>query len=123
KAGLGDPGRPLGCLLLLGPTGVGKTESAKALASRPFGSDERLGRFDMSEFAAWGSSRRLVDGPGGQGLLTRRVREQPFGVVLLDEIEKAEPAVFDVLLQVLGEGRLTDGTGSTVSFRHVILLL
>jgi ATP-dependent Clp protease ATP-binding subunit ClpC len=123
KAGLGDPGRPLGSLLLLGPTGVGKTESAKALATWLFGSPDRLVRFDMSEFGGWGAARRLVDGPGGQGLLTKRVREQPFGIVLFDEIEKAEPAVFDVLLQVLGEGRLTDGTGSTVSFRHTIVLL
>ncbi|MEQ1566812.1 MAG: AAA family ATPase [Myxococcota bacterium] len=123
KAGLSDPGRPLGSLLLLGPTGVGKTESAKALASWMFGDDDRLVRFDMSEFGGLGAARRLVDGPGGQGLLTRKVREQPFGVVLLDEVEKAEPAVFDVLLQVLGEGRLTDGTGSTVSFRHTVVIL
>lgn len=123
KSGLSDPSRPLGSLLLLGPTGVGKTESAKALAGWLFGADDRLVRFDMSEFAAYGSARRLVDGPGGQGLLTKRVREQPFGVLLFDEIEKAEPGVYDLLLQVLGEGRLTDGTGATVSFRQAIVLL
>lgn len=123
KAGLQDPTKPLGSLLMLGPTGVGKTESAKALAAWLFGSDDRLVRFDMSEFAALGSARRLVEGPGGQGALTRRVREQPFCVLLFDEIEKAEPGVFDVLLQVLGEARLTDGAGATVSFRHCIVIL
>ena len=123
KAGLADPGKPFGSFLLLGPTGVGKTESAKALANWLFGSDDRLVRLDMSEFAAHGSAQRLVQGPGGQGLLTRKVREQPFGVVLFDEIEKAEPGVYDVLLQALGEGRLTDGTGVTVSMRHTIVLL
>ncbi|MEZ4237898.1 MAG: AAA family ATPase [Myxococcota bacterium] len=128
KAGLTDPGRPMASLLLLGPTGVGKTESAKALAGWLYGGGQgdggdRLVRFDMSEFGGLGAARRLVDGPGGQGLLTRRVREQPYCVLLFDEIEKAEPAVFDVLLQVLGEGRLTDGTGVTVSFRHAVVLL
>jgi ATP-dependent Clp protease ATP-binding subunit ClpC len=123
KAGLGDPDKPLGSFLLMGPTGVGKTESAKALAGWLFGSQDRLVRLDMSEFGAWGSARRLIDGPGGQGLLTRKIREKPFCVLLLDEVEKAEPGVFDVLLQVLGEGRLTDGTGATVSFRHVIILM
>ncbi len=122
-AGLSDPDKPLGSFLLMGPTGVGKTESAKALAAWLFGSAERMVRLDMSEFGALGSARRLVDGPGGQGLLTTKVREQPFGVLLLDEVEKAEPGVFDVLLQVLGEGRLTDGTGMTVSFRHTIVLM
>jgi len=123
KAGLADPGKPLGSLLLMGPTGVGKTESAKALATWLFGGTERLVRFDLSEYGALGSAQRLVDGPGGQGLLTRAVREQPFSLLLFDEVEKAEPGVFDVLLQVLGEGRLTDGTGHTVDLSHTIVLL
>jgi ATP-dependent Clp protease ATP-binding subunit ClpC len=124
KTGLADPSRPLGAFLLLGPTGVGKTESALALAEYLFGDTSRLARFDMAEYAAPGSAARLVgEGGGQQGGLARRVREQPFGVVLLDEVEKADAGVHDLLLQVLGEGRLTDGTGRTVSFRNTVVLL
>jgi ATP-dependent Clp protease ATP-binding subunit ClpC len=124
KTGLADPSRPLGAFLLLGPTGVGKTESALALAEYLFGDTARLARFDMAEYAAPGSAARLVgEGGGQQGGLARRVREQPFGVVLLDEVEKADAGVHDLLLQVLGEGRLTDGTGRTVSFRNTVVLL
>ncbi|NTX01507.1 AAA family ATPase [Myxococcus sp. CA040A] len=124
KTGLADPSRPLGAFLLLGPTGVGKTESALALAEYLFGDIARLARFDMAEYAAPGSAGRLVGEVGGQqGGLARRVREQPFGVVLLDEVEKADAGVHDLLLQVLGEGRLTDGTGRTVSFRNTVVLL
>ncbi|MBL8685576.1 MAG: ATP-dependent Clp protease ATP-binding subunit [Myxococcales bacterium] len=124
KTGMSDPLRPLGSFLFLGPTGVGKTESALSLAHYLFGDDRRVARFDMSEYAAPGSAQRLIsDSPGGQGSLTRRVREQPFGVVLLDEIEKADAGVHDLLLQILGEGRLTDGSGRTVSFRNTVVVL
>jgi|LNFM01.1.fsa_nt_gb ATP-dependent Clp protease ATP-binding subunit ClpC len=124
KTGMSDPSRPLGSFLFLGPTGVGKTESALSLAHYLFGDERRVARFDMSEYAAPGSAPRLTsDAPGGQGSLTRRVREQPFGVVLLDEIEKADVGVHDLLLQILGEGRLTDGSGRTVSFRNTVVVL
>jgi ATP-dependent Clp protease ATP-binding subunit ClpC len=102
---------------------VGKTESALALASWLFGDEKRLARFDMAEFAAPGSAERLVATAGAESTLARRVREQPFGVVLLDEIEKADAGVHDLLLQILGEGRLTDGTGRLVSFRNTIVVL
>jgi ATP-dependent Clp protease ATP-binding subunit ClpC len=124
KARLSDPDRPLAAFLFLGPTGVGKTETAKALATFLFGGVDRLVRLDMNEFAAGGAAARLVgtfDSP--EGLLTGRVRRQPFSVVLLDEIEKAHPDVFDVLLQVLGEGRLTDAHGRTVDFTDCIIIL
>ena len=123
KAGLNDPGRPLGSFLFMGPTGVGKTESALALTEYLFGDRKRLVRFDLGEYAAPGSALRLVDGADGQGALTRPVREQPFSVVLLDEVEKADSGVHDLLLQVLGEGRLTDGTGRTVRFDHTLLIM
>lgn len=123
KTGLADPGRPLGSFLLLGPTGVGKTESALSLTAYLFGDEKRLIRMDMSEYAAPGSGIRLVDGPLGEGLLTSKVRAQPFGVVLLDEVEKADGSVHDLLLQLLGEGRLTDATGRTVSFRNTVVIL
>ncbi len=120
KAGLSDPKRPLGSFLFAGPTGVGKTESAKALATWLFGDAGRLVRVDMSELAAPGSAWRLLEGPSS---LTARVRERPFTVVLLDEVEKADPGVFDVLLQVLDEGRLTDSSGQLTSFAHTIVLM
>lgn len=123
KAGLNDPTKPLGSFLFMGPTGVGKTESALTLAAYLFGDAKRLVRFDMSEYGYPGSGLRLVDGPGGEGELTKPVREQPFSVLLFDEVEKADPSVYDVLLQVLGEGRLTDGTGRTVRFTHTIVIM
>jgi ATP-dependent Clp protease ATP-binding subunit ClpC len=123
KTNLADPKRPLGSFLLLGPTGVGKTESALALAAYLFGDAKRLARFDMAEYAAPGSAQRLVEAGGAESSLAKRVREQPFGVVLLDEIEKADGGVHDLLLQILGEGRLTDGTARTVSFRNTIVVL
>jgi ATP-dependent Clp protease ATP-binding subunit ClpC len=124
KTGLCDPSRPLGAYLLLGPTGVGKTESALSLCSYLFGDEKRLTRFDMAEYAAFGSAQRLITAGNAQGgSLTARVRAQPFGVVLLDEIEKADAGVHDLLLQLLGEGRLTDSAGRTVSFRNTVVLL
>ena len=124
KTGLCDPSRPLGAYLLLGPTGVGKTESALSLCAYLFGDEKRLTRFDMAEYAAPGSAHRLVTSGSAQGgSLTGRVREQPFGVVLLDEIEKADSGVHDLLLQLLGEGRLTDSSGRTVSFRNTVVML
>jgi ATP-dependent Clp protease ATP-binding subunit ClpC len=123
KTGLCDPSRPLGAYLLLGPTGVGKTESALSLCAYLFGDEKRLVRFDMGEYAAPGSAARLLASGAAQGSLTAKVREQPFGVVLLDEIEKADGGVHDLLLQLLGEGRLTDAGGRTVSFRNTVVLL
>lgn len=123
KASLDDPDRPLGSFLFMGPTGVGKTESALTLAEYLFGARERVIRFDMSEYGYPGSAARLVGVGRQEGDLTRKVREQPFCVLLLDEVEKADPEVFDILLQVLGEGRLTDGTGRLVRFRHAIIIM
>lgn len=123
KTGLCDPSRPLGAYLLLGPTGVGKTESALSLGAFLFGDEKRVVRIDMAEYAAPGSASRLIAGGAAQGSLTVKVREQPFGVVLLDEIEKADGSVHDLLLQLLGEGRLTDAHGRMVSFRNTVVLM
>jgi ATP-dependent Clp protease ATP-binding subunit ClpB len=129
RAGLADPSRPYGSFLFLGPTGVGKTELTRALADFLFDSDEHLIRIDMSEFMEKHSVARLIGAPPGYvgyeegGYLTEAVRRKPYSVVLLDEVEKAHPDVFNVLLQVLDDGRLTDGQGRTVDFRNTVIVM
>ena len=124
RAGLNPPDRPMGTYLFIGPTGVGKTQTALTLAEYLFGSEDRLLRFDMSEYQDRWSAARLVGRTRGEaGQLVRRVREQPFQVILLDELEKAHESVFDILLQVLGEGRLTDALGQTVSFTNTVVIM
>jgi ATP-dependent Clp protease ATP-binding subunit ClpB len=129
RAGLQDPDRPIGVFLFLGPTGVGKTELARALAEFMFDSQDAMVRIDMSEYMEKHSVSRLVGAPPGYvgydegGQLTEAVRRRPYAVVLLDEIEKAHPDVFNTLLQVMDDGRLTDGQGRTVSFKNTVLIM
>lgn len=124
KAGLCDPGRPYGVFLFTGPTGTGKTEMAKALAEYLFGDESRLVRLDMSEYNVPGSASRLIgDRWQPQGILTSRVRAQPFCVVLLDEVEKADPSVLNLMLQLFDDGRLTDAAGEVADFRHSVVIM
>ncbi|MFB9972344.1 ATP-dependent Clp protease ATP-binding subunit [Allobacillus sp. SKP2-8] len=129
RAGLKDPKRPIGSFIFLGPTGVGKTELARALASTMFGDEDAMIRIDMSEYMEKHATSRLVGSPPGYvgydegGQLTEKVRQKPYSVILLDEIEKAHPEVFNILLQVLEDGRLTDSKGRTVDFRNTILIM
>src|SRR5262249_23724210 len=126
KAGLNDPNKPLGVFLFVGPTGVGKTELARALAEHLFGDAARLIRLDMSEFATYEAFERLI-GQGYRGaepgLLTSAVRDHPFSVLLFDEIEKAHPNIYNLCLQVFDAGRLTDTQGRTADFRRTIIIL
>ena len=129
RAGLSDPNRPYGSFLFLGPTGVGKTELCKALAGFLFDSEDHLIRIDMSEFMEKHSVARLIGAPPGYvgyeegGYLTEAVRRKPYSVILLDEVEKAHPDVFNVLLQVLDDGRMTDGQGRTVDFKNTVIVM
>jgi ATP-dependent Clp protease ATP-binding subunit ClpB len=129
RAGLSDPNRPNGSFLFLGPTGVGKTELSKALAEFLFDTEESMVRIDMSEFMEKHSVARMIGAPPGYvgyeegGYLTEAVRRRPYSVILLDEVEKAHPDVFNVLLQVLDDGRLTDGQGRTVDFRNTVIVM
>ena len=129
RAGLKDPHRPMGSFLFLGPTGVGKTELAKALAENLFGDERALLRFDMSEYMEKHTASRLIGAPPGYvgyeegGRLTSAVKRRPYSIVLLDEIEKAHPDIFNLLLQIMEDGRLTDGQGVTVDFRNCVILM
>ena len=129
RAGLQDPNRPIGSFLFLGPTGVGKTELARALAEFLFDDEQAMVRIDMSEYMEKHTVSRLIGAPPGYvgyeegGQLTEAVRRRPYAVVLLDEIEKAHPDVFNVLLQVLDDGRLTDGQGRTVDFKNTVVIM
>ena len=129
RAGLSDPNRPIGSFLFLGPTGVGKTELCKTLAKFLFDSEDAMVRIDMSEFMEKHSVSRLVGAPPGYvgyeegGYLTEAVRRRPYSVILLDEVEKAHTDVFNILLQVLDDGRLTDGQGRTVDFRNTVVIM
>ncbi|KPV44178.1 ATP-dependent Clp protease ATP-binding subunit [Alicyclobacillus ferrooxydans] len=129
RAGLKDPKRPIGSFIFLGPTGVGKTELARALAESMFGDEDAMIRIDMSEYMERHTTSRLVGSPPGYvgydegGQLTEKVRRKPYSVVLLDEVEKAHPEVFNILLQVLDDGRLTDGKGRTVDFRNTVIIM
>ena len=129
RAGLQDPNRPIGSFLFLGPTGVGKTELTKALAAFLFDDDTAMVRIDMSEFMEKHAVARLIGAPPGYvgyeegGVLTEAVRRRPYQVILFDEVEKAHSDVFNVLLQVLDDGRLTDGQGRTVDFRNTVIIL
>ena len=129
RAGLSDPRRPNGSFLFLGPTGVGKTELCKALAEFLFDTEESMVRIDMSEYMEKHSVSRLIGAPPGYvgydegGQLTEAVRRRPYAVILLDEVEKAHPDVFNILLQVLDDGRLTDGQGRTVDFRNTVIIM
>ena len=129
RAGLSDPNRPIGSFLFMGPTGVGKTELCKTLAEFMFDTTEAMVRIDMSEFMEKFSVSRLIGAPPGYvgydegGYLTEAIRRRPYSVVLLDEIEKAHPDVFNILLQVLDDGRLTDGQGRTVDFKNTVIII
>ena len=129
RAGLKDPKRPIGSFIFLGPTGVGKSLLAKALAEALFGDEDAMIRIDMSEYMERHTVSRLVGAPPGYvgyeegGQLTEKVRRRPYSVILLDEIEKAHPEVFNILLQVLEDGRLTDAKGRTVDFRNTVIIM
>ena len=129
RAGLQDPNRPIGSFIFLGPTGVGKTELARALAEFLFDDERAMVRIDMSEFMEQHSVARLIGAPPGYvgyeegGYLTEAVRRRPYSLLLLDEVEKAHPDVFNILLQVLEDGRLTDGRGRTVDFRNTVVVM
>ena len=129
RSGLADPNKPYGSFLFLGPTGVGKTELCKALAGFLFDSEDHLIRIDMSEYMEKHAVARLIGAPPGYvgyeegGYLTEQVRRKPYSVILLDEVEKAHPDVFNILLQVLDDGRLTDGQGRTVDFKNTVIVM